>query len=412
MTLPDRESFLALDREDPLAGARERFAIPDGLIYLDGNSLGPLPEGLAERLAEVVTGEWGRGLITSWNGAGWIDLPVRVGEKIAPLIGAAPGQVVAADSTSINLFKVMAAALAARPGRTVILSDPENFPTDLYMAQGLAAAGIGAEFRLCPVAEIPAALDRNVAVVALSHVDFKSGRLHDMAAITRAAHAAGALIVWDLAHSAGALPVALDDADADFAVGCSYKYLNGGPGATAFLYVNRRLQDAVVSPLTGWMGHAAPFAFDRAYRPAPGVARFLCGTPPILSLAALDHALDIWRDVDPARVREKSLALARQFMALVDGLDRAYGLEIVTPRVDAERGSHVSVRHPDGYAIVQALIEAGVIGDFREPDLMRFGFTPLYTRHVDIHDAVAALERILREGRYRAPRFAVRGAVT
>ncbi len=391
-----RAEALALDASDPLARFGERFSLPAGVIYLDGNSLGPLPRATSARLARVMEVEWGQSLIRSWNEHGWLDLPRRVAVKIAPLIGAGEHEVMVADSTSVNLYKLLSAALELRPGRSVILSSPRNFPSDLYLMQGLARRLGGCELRL---AEDPvAALDETIAVLALTHVDFRSGELFDLPAVTAAAHAAGALALWDLAHTAGAVPVDLNAAGADLAVGCGYKYLNGGPGAPAFLYVAERHQEQAMSPLAGWLGHAEPFAFDTAYRPAPGIGRFLCGTPPILSLAALDAGLDTFEGVDPAALRAKSMALGDLFVHLIEERCAGLGFAVVSPRDAARRGSQVSLAHPEGYAIVQALIARNVIGDFRTPDVLRFGLAPLYLRYTDVWDAVEAL-RLVMEGR-------------
>lgn len=416
-----RDHCLALDAADALAPLRDQFELPGGTIYLDGNSLGVLPRATAARLQQVVRDEWGRGLITSWNTAGWITLPQRVGDKIARLVGADTGEVVVADSTSANLFKVLSAALAIQraqaPQRDRIVSERGNFPTDLYIAESLARQH-GAELVLVDDdADIAARLDERCAVLLLTQVDYKSGRVHDMAAQTRAAHDAGALAVWDLAHSAGALPVDLKGADADFAVGCGYKYLNGGPGAPAFVWVHPRHVDRFWQPLAGWIGHAAPFEFTPGYRPAPGIARYLVGTPPILSLAALECGVDTVLAADPfggiAALRAKSLALTRLFVELVESRCAGHGLQLVTPRDDARRGSQVSWRRAEGgYAIVQALIARGVVGDFRAPDVLRFGFTPLYTRFVDVFDAVEQLRQVLDSGQWREPRFHQRAAVT
>ncbi len=411
--MTDRETCIAQDRTDPLAGLRDAFRLPGDVTYLDGNSLGPLPADLPERLADVVQRQWGDGLIRSWNDAGWIDAPRRVGDKIAPLIGAGPGEVAAADSTSVNLFKLLAGALRLRPGRRVILSEPENFPTDLYIMQGLIELlDRDFELRRAEPDRLADAMDDDVAVVALTHVNYKTGRMHDMAAVTAAAHDAGALMLWDLAHSAGAVPVDLAAAQADLAVGCGYKYLNGGPGAPAFLYVSRALQDEFHQPLSGWLGHISPFAFESDYRPADGIGRNLCGTPPILSMLALDCALDIWRDVDLAAVRNKSVALTDLFIELVERDCAGMGLELASPRDAAMRGSQVSFRHSDGYAVMQALIAQGVIGDFRAPNLLRFGFAPLYIRYVDVWDAAAALSDILRNRAWDDPAYKQRAAVT
>ncbi|MEQ8699219.1 MAG: kynureninase [Bauldia litoralis] len=412
MTLT-RDDLLARDRDDPLASFRERFELPDGILYLDGNSLGALPRATAERIRAVVADQWGLDLIKSWNVHDWISLPRRCGDKIGRLVGAAPGQVVAADSTSVNLFKLLTAALQARPDRTVIVSERDNFPTDLYVAQGLIKMlGGRHELRLVDTgADAPAAIGEDTAVVMLTHVNYKSGWTHDMAAVTARAHEAGALILWDLAHSAGALPVDLDGCDADLAVGCGYKYLNGGPGAPAFLYVAERLQESIQPPLSGWMGHAKPFEFDWEYQPAPGIARNLCGTPSVIGMSALEASLDVMLAADMGRIREKSLALGDLFIAAVEQECAGHGLALASPR-DAKRGSQVSFTHENGYAIMQALIARGVIGDFRAPDILRFGFTPLYTRYVDVWDAAAILAEIMAEGSWDRPEFHARAAVT
>ncbi|WP_370111691.1 kynureninase [Streptacidiphilus sp. MAP12-33] len=403
---PTRADALALDAVDPLTGFRERFTLPKDVLYLDGNSLGALPAHTPERLRRMVEEEWGQGLIRSWNEAGWYDLPRGLGNRLAPLVGAAPDQVVVCDSTSVNLFKVLSAALRLRPGRGTVVSELGSFPTDLYMTEGLAPARrllIGRDGDA-----LEDLLGEDTAVVLLSHVDYRTGRLQDMAAVTARVQAAGALMVWDLCHSVGALPVELDACGADFAVGCGYKYLNGGPGAPAFLYAaTRHLTDAR-QPLSGWFGHAAPFAMSPDYRPADGVGRFLTGTPPLLSLAGLDASLDVWEDVDLASVRAKSLSLTSFFLRLTDAL----GLETVTPRAEAERGSQISLRHESAYAVVQALIARGVIGDFREPDIMRFGFTPLYVSHTDVWDAAEALRQVLDTREWADARFAARASVT
>jgi len=412
MTLT-RADALALDRADTLAPFRDRFALPDDVVYLDGNSLGALPKATPARLAELVAAEWGRDLIRSWNIHGWIDLPFRVGDKIARLIGARPGEVVVADSTSVNVFKLIAAALRLRPERRVILSERENFPTDLYIAQGLIALlGDKHELRLVAPEAVADAIGTEIAVVLLTHVNYRSGRMHDMAEITRRAHAAGALMLWDLAHSAGAMPVDLNGSDADLAVGCGYKYLNGGPGAPAFVYVAHRLQGVFRSPLTGWLGHAAPFEFDPRYRPAPGIAAAVVGTPPILSLAALEVGIDLALEADLTAVREKSLALAQLFIDCVAERCAGHGLALASPPRGAERGSQICYAHPEGYAIMQALIARGIIGDFRAPDILRFGFTPLYTRFVDAWDAVEGLRDVLEKREWDRPEFKRRAAVT
>jgi len=368
------------------------------------------------RLRTVVEDEWGRELIKSWNNAGWITLPQRVGDKIGRLVGAAPGELVVADSTSVNLFKVLSAALAiARadaPARLRIVSERSNFPTDLYIADGLARER-GAELVLVDADDLAAAVDERTAVLMLTQVNYRTGRLHDMQAVTRRAHEAGALVVWDLAHSAGALPVDLAGARADFAVGCGYKYLNGGPGAPAFVWVHPRHADRFRQPLSGWMGHAAPFEFSSDYRPAAGIARYLCGTPPVLSLAALECGVDTVLAASIEALREKSIALTARFIDLVETRCAGHGLSLVTPRDPQQRGSQVCfARAEGGYAIVQSLIARGVIGDFRAPDILRFGFTPLYTRFVDVWDAVEHLVQVLQSGEWKAARFNQRAAVT
>ena len=411
-----REDLAKRDAGDPLAHFRERFALPEGVIYLDGNSLGAPPLAAAERLQTLITDEWGGGLIRSWNRHDWIGLPQRAGDKIARLIGASPGEVVVADSTSVNLFKLLASALVLRPGRASILTEADNFPTDGYIIEGLLGL-MGRPLDDIKYwdhtgkREVIAAIDQDTAVVALTHVNYKSGRVHDMAAITAAAHEAGALMCWDLCHSAGAMPVALNDCGVDFAVGCGYKYLNGGPGAPAFLYVAKRLQNEITPPLSGWMGHEAPFAFDQDYRPAPGIARNLCGTPPILGMACLDTALDVMLEADMDQIRQKSLALSDAFIALVEQECGGLGFAITAPPA-ARRGSQVSLAHSRAYPVMQALIAAGVIGDFRTPDIMRFGFAPLYIRHTDIWDAVAVLKEIMQTRAWDKPEFHTRGKVT
>jgi kynureninase len=403
------EEIARADACDPLALARERFVLPPGLIYLDGNSLGALPKATSAALARVVEREWGASLIGGWNAHDWLTAPQRVGALIAPLIGAEADEVIACDSTSVNLHKAAAAALELRPGRATILADADEFPTDLYMLQGLAAQ-TGAGLRAVKEAEWERALGEHTALVVLSHVNYRTGAVRDMAAWTARAHEAGALILWDLSHSAGALPVALNACDADFAVGCGYKYLNGGPGAPAWLYVARGLQDQARSPLPGWLGHAAPFAFERDYRPAPGMTRWLAGTPPILGLAALEAGLQTFAGVDLAAVRAKSLALGDLFLAQVQA--GAPGVFEVASAPSPGRGSQVALRHPDGYALVQALIAQGVVGDFRAPDILRFGFAPLYLSYAEVAEAARRLCALVESGAWRDPRFAHRLAVT
>jgi len=390
-----REEVERLDREDPLAPFRERFLLPEGIVYLDGNSLGALPREAAARVERAVREEWGKGLIRSWRDAGWIDLPLRIGEKIGRLVGAEPGSVVVADSTSVNLFKVLAAALSHRPERKTILTERGNFPTDLYIAEGLASfVGKGHSVRTEPAEKIVPSIGRDTAVVLLTQVDYRTGARHDLARVTGEAHERGALVVWDLAHSAGAFPVDLAGAGADFAVGCGYKYLCGGPGAPAFVYVAPRHQRNV-QPLSGWFGHAAPFAFEAGYRPAPGVGRYVCGTSPILSLTALEAGVDLFLEAGMDRVREKSVRLADLFVELVEERCGGRGLALLTPREPARRGSQVSFAHPSAEGVMKALAARGVIGDFRPPDILRFGFAPLYGRFVDAWDAAEALGAVL-----------------
>ena len=399
----------ALDAADPLAHCRERFALPDGLIYLDGNSLGALPRATSAAVAEVIERQWGEQLITSWNRHGWIDAPATLAAKLAPLIGTAADEVLVCDSTSINLFKLLAAALTATPGRRVILSEKGNFPTDLYIAEGVGRLLPEVELRTVERAEIAAALDDQVAVLMLTHVDYRSGERHDMAALSAAARESGALSLWDLSHSAGALDIALNASGADFAVGCGYKYLNGGPGAPAFLYVAANLQDRLDSPLTGWMGHQAPFAFDDDYRPAAGIARFLAGTPPIIAMAALAAGLATFDGATMREIEAKAASLTDFFIACVEA--RCPSLELASPREAAKRGSHVSFRHPQAYAVMQALIAGKVIGDVRMPDLIRFGFAPLYNCHQDAFRAAERLGEILDRKLWDDPRYLARAKV-
>jgi kynureninase len=408
-----REALAALDQTDPLAPLRDRFLLPTGVIYLDGNSLGALPRSTAARVSRVIEKEWGEDLITSWNRHDWIGMPQRVGDRIARLIGAEAGEVVVAESTSINLFKVLAAALKMRPGRRVILSETENFPTDLYIAEGLVEL-LGQDYTLRLVAadDLEQALGGDTAVLMLTHVNFRTGALHDMAALTAAAHAAGALAIWDLSHSAGVLPVNLNEARADFAIGCGYKYLNGGPGAPAFVYAAARHQGQAPQPLYGWLGHAEPFEFAASYRPAAGIRQYMVSTQPILALAALEEGVDLLLQADLAQLRAKSQALTEAFITLVEARCAGLGLSLMTPRDPAHRGSQVSFAHEQGYAVMQALIARGVVGDFRAPDLLRFGFSPLYTRHVDVWDAAEALRDVLATGAWQQPEFQNRATVT
>lgn len=407
------EKIEALDATDPLAAMRDRFHIPDGVIYLDGNSLGALPRATPDIVDNLIRRQWGDDLIRSWNTHGWIDMPGRVGDGIARLIGVGTGEVVAADSTSVNLFKLVIAALRLRPGRRRILTEEGNFPTDLYVMQGIQdLLGDAVSLEAVPAADIAGAMGEDVAVLALTHVNYRTGAFHDMAAVTAMAHDAGALVVWDLSHSAGALPIDLNAADADFAVGCGYKYLNGGPGAPAFLFVAERHQNVVQPPLSGWMGHASPFDFDSQYRPAPGIGRNLCGTPAIIGLAALEAGIATFDGVDMVVAREKSVALGDLFLGLMEDKCGSFGFQLACPRDGVQRGSQVSFSHAESYAIMQALIAKGVIGDFRAPDILRFGLTPLYLRYRDVWQAVEILARIMADEAWADPAFQARNAVT
>ena len=425
--VPGRDRCLELDERDPLAPQRRAFLLPDDVIYLDGNSLGALPAATPARLRDVVERQWGRGLIGSWDGAGWIDAPRRVGAKIARLIGAADDEVICADSTSVNLFKVLSAALrlqrAAAPERRVILSPRDNFPTDLYIAQAIAERS-GGRCRLRTVAadDIATHLDGQTAVLLLTHVDYRSGSMHDVAHLTRRAHQAGALVVWDLAHSAGAVPVDLDAAGADFAVGCGYKYLNGGPGAPAFAFVTRRHLEAMAAdrfaqPLAGWLGHRSPFDFATEYEPAGGIDRFCAGPPTIVALAALECGVDTVLAAGIEPLRAKSVQQTQLFIDLVESRCADLGLQLVSPRAPALRGSQVSYAHEDAWPLMQALIARGVVGDYRNadagaPGCLRFGFAPLYVRFVDVWDAVEALREILATRGWDEPQFMARRAAT
>jgi len=405
-----RDEARRLDAADPLAFARERFELPDGVIYLDGNSLGALPKAAPTALATTAERQWGQDLIASWNKHEWIDWPSQIAAKLAPVVGAKPSALLIADSTSVCLFKLLAAAVNARPERKTIVSQQANFPTDLYVAQGLADM-LGLQLTTVPGEQVLAAVDQDTAVVTVTHVDYRSAAVHDMPAINEAAHAAGALALWDLSHSAGAIELDLDGTGCDLAVGCGYKYLNGGPGAPAFIYVAERLQDELANPLQGWMGHADAFAFVDDYRPVSGINRFLTGTPPILAMAALEAGIGTFEGIAMADVEAKSRRLSQLF---VEEVEARCGDEVrlASPRDPARRGSHVVFAHPEGYAVMQALIARGVIGDFRAPDLMRFGFTPLYTRYADVVGAAEILAEILASREWDQPRFRTRAKVT
>ncbi|NTF84297.1 kynureninase [Rhizobium rhizogenes] len=413
-SLPDLAAIEAMDEADSLRFFRSRFALPHGVIYLDGNSLGAASHDVFTELKQAMMEEWGNGLIRSWNSAGWFQLPLELGDRIGRLIGAASGQTVVADSTSINIYKALHAALAMRPDRSVIVAEGDSFPTDLYMAEGVTSTRPGTALRLegRDADDIENLIDNQTAAVLVNHVNYKTGALRDMAALTRRIHEAGALVIWDLCHSAGALPVGLDGANADFAVGCTYKYLNGGPGAPAFIYAAHRHHASIVQPLSGWWSHARPFAFEQGFAEGDGIKRFLCGTPPVLSLRALKGALGIWDEVDLNMLRQKSIALSDLFIRLVEAKCGQYGVVLDTTRDSEQRGSQVSFTHDNGYEVMQALIERGVIGDFRAPSTLRFGFTPLYVSYRDVWQAAGVLEDILSSGSWQEARFAVRSAVT
>lgn len=407
-----RQDCLDRDAADPLGAVRARFSLPDGVIYLDGNSLGALPVAAADAVRDAVERQWGGDLIASWNKHGWIGLPQKVGGKIARLIGAEADEVVAADSVSVNLFKLAAAAVGAQGSRRVVLTEGGDFPTDLYILQGLVGLMPDVELRVVEPGGIEAALDERVAVVLLSHVHYRSGAVRDMAGLSAAFRAVGALSLWDLSHSAGVLDVDLNRDGADLAAGCGYKYLNGGPGAPAYLFVAGRHQAALRNPLSGWMGHARPFDFVDDYAPAAGIDRWLCGTPPIVSLTALNAALDAFDGVQMAAARAKAGALGDLFIERVETRCAGRGLALASPREAATRGGQVSFTHPNGWAVMQNLIARGVIGDFRAPDVIRFGFAPLYVRHTDVWDAVEVLGEILDSESWRDARYQTVAAVT
>ena len=406
--------IVALDKDDSLASKRDEFDLPENTIYLDGNSLGALPKAVKSRLGEVVNQQWGNDLIKSWNIHQWIDLPTQVGEKIAPIIGADKGQVICCDSISVNLFKLLSSALTLNTGRNIVVSTEDNFPTDLYMVQGLSEL-LGedlCQLKLVAESSIEQSLTDDVAVLLLTQVNFRTGQLLDMQLLTKLAHDKGILVIWDLAHSAGALPVELDKCDVDFAVGCGYKYLNGGPGSPAFLYVAKRHQGAVKQPLSGWMGHVKPFGFNADYHGAGDINQYLCGTPSVLAMSALDTALDVWKNVEISQIRDKSIGLANVFITLVQSYDILADLTLCSPLDASQRGSQLAFSHDNAFALCQALIEKGVIADFRAPNILRFGFTPLYTSYEDIWNAVTILVDIVKTRLYTEPRFNKAGKVT
>ncbi|MBU3029524.1 kynureninase [Paracoccus marinaquae] len=409
-----RDDCARLDAQDELSALRDEFALPDGVIYLDGNSLGALPKGAVATLSKAVEQEWGQGLIRSWGEAEWFSLPERLGDRLGRLIGAAPGQVVVCDGTSINIYKALRAAMEMRPDRKVLVSELGSFPTDLYMLEGALIGADGYSTRLLgrDDDDIANLLDDQVAAVLLSNVDYRSGRLLDMERITRQAHEAGALVIWDLCHSAGVIPLELDAIGADFAVGCSYKYLNGGPGAPAYIYVAERHHDSARQPLSGWWGHAAPFAFESSFRPTAGIRRFLVGTQSILGLKGVEAAMDLFEGVDMQAIRRKSRNLCDSFIQLVEQHPDCRALRLASPREAEERGSQVAFDFAGGYAVVRAMIEQGVIGDFREPGIMRFGLAPYYLRFTDLFDAVEVMADCLRREVWMDPKYATRETVT
>ena len=401
------QDVLDLDRDDMLAGKRAEFSLPENIIYLDGNSLGAMPLVANERSVRILQKQWGRDLITSWNDHHWIDLPTIVGEKIAALIGAAKGQVICCDSTSVNLFKLLCTALGMQKNRSIVLSQKDNFPADLYMVQGLSQLSSESfcELEVCEEDDIESRLDETVAVLMLTHVNYRSGKLHDMQRLTELAREKGILVIWDLAHSTGALPLQLDNWNVDFAVGCGYKYLNGGPGAPGFIYAAERHHRFINQPLSGWMGHAEPFSFNEDYRAAAGVKQFLCGTPPVVSMSLLDASLDVFDNVDIHDLRAKSVSLSELFLQLVENKPELNELKLISPKETSERGSQLAFAHPQAFSICQAMIDRGVIADFRAPDVLRIGFAPLYLRYQDIWNSVDTLAEILDSGIYREEKF-------
>ncbi|MEL6111005.1 MAG: kynureninase [Planctomycetota bacterium] len=402
----------ALDALDPLSRYADAFSIPEGIIYCDGMSLGALPKQTSSHVAQVVEREWGEGLITSWNTAGWMEAPRRLGGKLAPLLGVDADEVLVADSTSVNLFKLLVAGLRLRPDRHVILMEAGNFPTDIYVARGVQSLHSGVELRLVDEGELESAVNEDVAIALLTHVDYRTATMHNMEAVTRRLHRCGALVVWDLSHSTGAVPLDLRAAGVDFAAGCGYKYLNGGPGAPAFLFVAREHLSKTEQPITAWLGHAKPFEFSIDYVPAKDVTRLQSGTPPVISLAALEAGLDVWATVDPQIVREKSVALSELFLRVVESQLGDEAPKLLSPRDPAARGSHLAFGHTSGYEIVQALIDRGMIGDFREPDVMRFGFAPLYMRFVDVFRAAELLVEVIQSRAWDRDKYRERAAVT
>ncbi|MHB8378422.1 MAG: kynureninase [Acidimicrobiales bacterium] len=407
-----RDDCVAFDANDVLAPLREEFNLNENEVYLDGNSLGPVSRSVSTRVNDVIRDEWGRGLVRGWNESGWMEMPTRLGDRLAPLIGAQPGEVVIADTLTFLLAKLIGGALDLRRDRSIVLTDVANFHSDLYIVRAMAArAGRPITVKAIERSALESELNDDVALVMLTHVDFRSGEMLDLKGVTTKVHDVGALMLWDFAHSAGAVPLDVTDANADFAAGCGYKYLNGGPGSPAFAYVRKSWQGRLENPLPGWLGHARPFAFELDFEPAAGMQAFVTSSPSIVALAALDGALDVWDRASMDQVRAKSLQLTDLFIELVESR-LADVFEIVTPRDHARRGSQVALRHAESYGIIQSLLQRGVVGDFRDPDIARFGFTPLYLRFVDVFDAVEILVDVVEGGSYRDATFAARNAVT
>ena len=410
-----REDFIKLDTLDSIKKVREEFALPKDVIYFDGNSLGPLPKNTIKSLDSVIQREWGDGLIRSWNDENWINLPRNLGNQIAPLIGAKEGEVIVVDSTSVNLFKVLSSALMLNKNRKVIVSEAANFPSDLYILEGVNNM-FGESYERCLIDEgddeIEKYIDSSTAVVVLSHINYKTGRITDLKKITTFAHEKGALVVWDISHSVGVLPMNLHDLGVDFAVGCTYKHLNGGPGAPGFLFVHSSLIEKVSQPLTGWLGHIKPFDFEVEYQPANDINKFICGTPPIIAYKAIESGLEIFKDLSIIEIREKSIKLSEMFIQLMQQECTEFGFTLFSPKNSEQRGSQISFLHENAYSIIQALISHGIIGDYREPNVMRFGISPLYMRFEDVWNAITCLREIMQTGEWQSEKFKNKNYVT
>ncbi len=410
-----REDFIKLDTLDPIKKVREEFALPKDVIYFDGNSLGPLPKNTIKSLDSVIQREWGNGLIRSWNDENWINLPRNLGNQIAPLIGAKEGEVIVVDSTSVNLFKVLSSALMLNGNRKIIVSEAVNFPSDLYILEGVNNM-FGESYERCLIDEgddeIEKYIDSSTAVVVLSHINYKTGRITDLNKITTFAHEKGALVVWDISHSVGVLPMNLHDLGVDFAVGCTYKHLNGGPGAPGFLFVHSSLIEKVSQPLTGWLGHIKPFDFEVEYQPANDINKFICGTPPIIAYKAIESGLEIFKDLSIIEIREKSIKLSEMFIQLMQQECTEFGFMLFSPKNSEQRGSQISFLHENAYFIIQALISHGIIGDYREPNVMRFGISPLYMRFEDVWNAITCLREIMQTGEWQSEKFKNKNYVT